>query len=64
MRSGRSLTAEILARVEASFPTEPERLAALEALVLDPAQGLAALLARIDELERRLAAIEVTPPRG
>lgn len=55
MENGRSLTAEILDRLDSTFPSVPERLAALEARVLDPNRGLDRLLERLQELERQVA---------
>jgi len=53
MESGRSLTGEILQRLEASFPPLPDRVAALEAEMAKQRAQVAALLSRVEELERR-----------
>jgi len=58
MANDRSLTAEILDRLEQTFPSIPERLATVEAKILDSHRGLDALAERVRLLERRVKELE------
>ena len=56
---GRTLTAEILARLGDTFSTNPDRISELEKVVFSKKNGNEALLLLADKLMKRISSLEV-----